>query len=610
MPNERITENLVRNILKKKGYYNDEKIRVEEQKTEIISLNKLLKNASKSGKSNKGYPEFIITTENTPDFVIIFECKPENKFHQSKNLDKPKIYAEDGVIHYAKFLSKNFNVIAVAVSGQNKNGLKVSNFIWPKNSSTFKNLENRHKQKLKDILPIEDYIEHGTFDHEVASKRHDDLMQFSRELHNFMRDNAKLTEAEKPLLVSGTLIALKNENFSKNYHNFKIENLQKEWMKAIKTEFKKAKIPHSKEYSMTQPYSSIAVHPNLARSNKQFPWGVLFELVRLLNEKVWPFISVYHDFDVVGRFYGEFLKYTGGDKKALGIVLTPRHITELFSLIANVQKNSKVLDPCAGTGGFLISAMHQMFKKASTSSEKNLIKSKGLVGVEDQPHMYALAASNMILRGDGKANLIQGDSFNKSVIKKLKEHKCNIGMLNPPFAQKDKDLNELFFVENMLDCLEKGGLGVAIVPMRCAITPHSKKEEILKNHTLEAVMSMPDDLFYPVGVVCCIMVFRAKIPHEISDTKTWFGYWKNDGFVKTKMNGRIDLHKRWSSIKDSWIKAYKNKDDVPGECIKQKVSYEDEWCPEAYMQTDYDKLKKSDFEKVVREYSIFKLLNE
>ena len=32
----------------------------------------------------------------------------------------------------------------------------------------------------------------------------------------------------------------------------------------------------------------------------------------------------------------EFLKYTGGDKKALGIVLTPRHITELFAMLANV----------------------------------------------------------------------------------------------------------------------------------------------------------------------------------------------------------------------------------------------------------------------------------
>ena len=75
-------------------------------------------------------------------------------------------------------------------------------------------------------------------------------------------------------------------------------------------------------------------------------------------------LSIYNDYDVVGQFYGEFLKYTGGDKKSLGIVLTPRHITELFSLLANVQTDSKVLDLCAGTGGFLISAMHQMTKLA------------------------------------------------------------------------------------------------------------------------------------------------------------------------------------------------------------------------------------------------------
>ena len=42
----------------------------------------------------------------------------------------------------------------------------------------------------------------------------------------------------------------------------------------------------------------------------------------------------------------------------------PERITEIFSLLANVQKDSKVLDICAGTGGFLISAMHQMFKKS------------------------------------------------------------------------------------------------------------------------------------------------------------------------------------------------------------------------------------------------------
>lgn len=480
MANERITENLVRDILKTLKYYDNKLTQIEEQKSQIEEVKKLLKGASKTGKGGIGAPEFIISTKETPDFLIIFECKASTKYHESKNRDKPAENAVDGVLHYAKNLSKSFNVIAVAVSGQSKSSLKISNYIWPKGSTEPKILTNKSGGQIATIVPMDDYIEHGTFDPDVANKRHHDLMEFSRELHNFMRDNAKLTESEKPLLVSGTLIALKNKAFAKSYDVYKPEELQKEWMRVIKEEFKKAEIPHSKEYSMTQPYSSIAVHPNLGKANKKYPKGVLYELIHMLNEKVWPFISVYHDFDVVGQFYGEFLKYTGGDKKALGIVLTPRHITELFSFLANVQKDSKVLDICAGTGGFLISAMHQMFKKAVTKKDSDKIKNRCLIGVENQPQMYALAASNMILRGDGKANLHQGSCFDEAITKEIKEHECNIGMLNPPYSQSDEDLHELVFVKHMLDCLIKGGTGIAIIPMSCAISPPPKARRALK----------------------------------------------------------------------------------------------------------------------------------
>jgi type I restriction enzyme M protein len=609
MANERITENLVRDILKTLKYYDNKETQIEEQKSQIEEVKKLLKGASKTGKGGVGAPEFIISTKETPDFIIIFECKADTKYHESKYKDKPAEYAVDGVLHYAKNLSKSFNVIAVAVSGQSKSSLKISNFIWPKGSPEPKNLTNKSNGQITTIVPIDDYIEHGTFDPDVAKKRHHDLMEFSRELHNFMRDNAKLTESEKPLLVSGTLIALKNKAFAKSYDVYKPEELQKEWMRVIKEEFKKAEIPHSKEYSMTQPYSSIAVHPNLGRGNKKFPKGVLYELIHMLNEKVWPFISVYHDFDVVGQFYGEFLKYTGGDKKALGIVLTPRHITELFSLLGSVQKDSKVIDICAGTGGFLISAMHQMFKKAITKKDRDNIKNKCLIGVENQPQMYALAASNMILRGDGKANLHQGSCFDEAITKEIKEHKCNIGMLNPPYSQSDEGLHELVFVKHMLDCLIKGGTGIAIIPMSCAISPHPKREELLKFHTLDAVMSMPTELFYPVGTVPCIVIFKAHIPHEQTNKKTWFGYWKYDGFVKTKHKGRIDLYETWAGIRNHWVESYRNRDDIPGECVKQHVTHEDEWCAEAYMETDYSTVTKDIFEETVKKYMLFKLRN-
>lgn len=72
--------------------------------------------------------------------------------------------------------------------------------------------------------------------------------------------------------------------------------------------------------------------------------------------------------DYIGRFYGEFMSYSGGDGQTLGIVLTPKHITELFCDLLDIQKNDIVLDPCCGTAGFLISAMHTMLEKASSDN--------------------------------------------------------------------------------------------------------------------------------------------------------------------------------------------------------------------------------------------------
>lgn len=609
MANERITENLVRDSLRILGFGTpDSDVIVEEQKSQIEEVIKLLKGASKTGGTGHGAPEFIVSSPSSPDFLIIFECKATTKQHESPDRDKPIEYAVDGVLRYASKLSKSFNVIAVAASGQTKTSLKISTFLWPKSASTYKILTNESGIEINKIIPFDDYIRHGSFDPQVSKNRHDDLMFFSRDLHDFMRDHAKLTESEKPLMVSGTLIALRNTAFAKSFGDYKPEDLQKQWMHVIKDEMEKADIPNSKKNSMTQPYSSIAVHPELGKSTTKFPKGVLYELIKMLNEKVWPFISVYHDFDVVGQFYGEFLKYTGGDKKALGIVLTPRHVTELFSLIANVKKDTKVLDICAGTGGFLISAMQQMLRQALTDEERAYIKKNCLIGVEQQPNMYALAASNMILRGDGKANLYQGNCFDPAITKAIKEHACTTGLLNPPYSQGDEDLHELVFVKQMLDCLEKGGTGVAIVPMSCAISPHPLREELLNSHTLEAVMSMPDELFYPVGVVTCILVFTAGIPHKESNRKSWFGYWKTDGFIKTKHRGRIDINETWPIIRDRWVEQFRNREVHAGECVSQYVTHEDEWCAEAYMETDYQKLMREDFEKVVRNYAIFKLL--
>ena len=625
--NKRVTENLVREELRKLGYNDtDNNTVITEQKSDIEAVRKALASASKTGAGGKGAPEFIVSDPDNPDFLMVVECTASVADHASAALpallaggaieedatDYAKRvvrFAADGALHYARALSKDFSVIAIAVSGQTKPSMKVSTYLHARGSASPKIFVAKNGAAIDSIISWPDYVENAAYDPSVQAVRLSDLVAFSRELHDFMRDHAKLTESEKPLLVSGTLIALQNKPFSLSYDAHKPEDLQRAWISVIEDEINKAKLPQAKKTSMSQPYSGISVHPELSKSTVSYPKGVLNELIRRLDEKVRPFIGVYHDFDVVGQFYGEFLKYTGGDKKALGIVLTPRHITETFALLANVNKYSKVLDICAGTGGFLISAMHQMMKSAITELDRENIKKSGLIGVEQLPNMFALAASNMILRGDGKANLYQGSCFDDGIVDAIKKYKCNVGMVNPPYSQGDASLHELVFVKQMLDCLTKGGIGIAIVPMNCAIAPHSAKEEIIKHHTLEAVMSMPDELFAPVGTITCIMVFTAKVPHAVSNKKSWFGYWKKDGFLRAKHRGRIDPNMSWPPIRDRWVETFRNREVVAGESVLQMVGARDEWCAEAYMETDYSTLRREDFESELKKYVAFRILN-
>lgn len=427
------------------------------------------------------------------------------------------------------------------------------------------------------------------------------------EMHEFMRDEAELEEKEKPLVVAGSLIALSNEIFSRTYQAYSAAELPSFWMETIKKEMEKAELPNAKVANVTQPFTGIEVHPELRKSTKAYPKGLLNEIVTMLAEMVLPFLTIYHDFDVVGQFYGEFLKYTGGDGKGLGIVLTPRHITELFSLLANVTKDDVVVDTCTGTGGFLISAMMQMAKSATTEEEIVSIKRDRLVGVEQQPTMYALAASNMYLRGDGKANLHQGSCFDESIFMGVKSHNATVGLINPPYAKSKADLSELRFVERMLDSLQKGGRGIAVIPVSCVSSPSQEKHDLMSKHTLEAVMSIPPETFYPVGVVTCVVVFTAGIPHATSAKKSWFGYWREDGFVKVKNLGRVDRNGTWPQIRDRWVEMFRNKEVHPGESVMAKVGPDDEWLAEAYMETDYSTLGQADFEKVLMDYALFTL---
>jgi len=112
---------------------------------------------------------------------------------------------------------------------------------------------------------------------------------------------------------------------------------------------------------------------------------------------------------------------------------------------------------------------------------------------------------------------------------------------------------------------------------------------------------MPDDIFYPTGTNVCVMVWKAHCPHD-SNHETFFGYCKDDGFVKRKKLGRVDAYGKWAETESLWLDLYRNRDVEDGLSARHKVTDEDEWLCEAYMKTDYTKLTQADFQQAVNDY--------
>ncbi len=598
MANERKTENIVREHFNR---YKEQLI-IEEQSSDVPKIDKLLRLASKKG-NGKGFPEFIIRFKNNPDLIIVIECKADFLKHESENRDRYSEYAVDGVLLYASYLAKEFDVLAIAVSGESLNQLKVSHFLQLKS-------DNKPTQKFGvQLLPANDYLEGYIKSPEKFRQDYEKLLTFSKELNEKLH-GYKILESDRSLLISCILIALENTAFIKTYKDYsRAEDLARYLVDTVEMEFKNSNIQDKKLSIVKARFEFIKTDTSLSTVD-----GVLKEIITDINDNINSFVRTHRYFDVLGQLYVEFLRYANSDK-GLGIVLTPPHITEFMAELAEVNRSSVVYDNCTGTGGFLVSAMNLMIKDAKDDLDliKN-IKQHQLIGVEYQAHIFALACSNMFIHQDGKSSILNGSCFDKTIIEQVKAYKPTVGLLNPPYkADKKNDVEELEFIVNNLECLEQGGRCVAIVPMSSALAQKGKilqlKKKLLDNHTLEAVLSMPDELFFNsnVGVISCIMVFTAKRPHP-SNKKTFFGYFKDDGFEKRKMKGRIDIKGKWKSIKDSWIEAYVNRQDIAGSSVNQAVRAEDEWCAEAYMETDYTVLTKKDFIKSVKEFVYFKEL--
>lgn len=594
------------------------------QGSTIKEINEALQTASKRGTGKVGFPEYVGVVKN---FLIVIEDKADTHKHiaiNDKNLISEDIssicdYAVNGALFYGKHLAKNttYNeVIALGISGNEK--IHRITPIYINDRGDYTQLDDIETLISFSEGNIEEYYTKEILKEDTANEKETaEILKDASILHEDLRNYGNLEEKNKPLVVSGILLALREIE----YKNFSIDSLIGDDQKtdgqkiydAIESNLGRANVsPLVKKNKLLSQFSIIRDNGKINDVNPILGKTPLKHFTEFLYNSIYHSIKYNNSAeDYLGRFYGEFMSYSGGDGQNLGIVLTPKHITELFCDLLDLKSTDKILDPCCGTAGFLIAAMHDMVSQTEDETQIKNIKKYQLFGIEEQSYMFTIATTNMILRGDGKSNLENGDFLSENPAK-IQLKGCTVGMMNPPYSMGSKsnpNLYEINFINHLLDSLVEDGRAAVIIP-QSSLTGKTKdeqklKETILKKHTLEGVITLNKNTFYGVGTHPCIAIFTAHNPHPKNKLCKFINF-EEDGYVVSKHIGLIDdgSHKdKKQHLLDIWF----GKNEAPTKfCVETTIEATDEWLHSFYYFND-EIPKEDDFKNIIADYLTFEV---
>ena len=252
------------------------------------------------------------------------------------------------------------------------------------------------------------------------------------------------------------------------------------------------------------------------------------------------------DLDMQGDVY-EYMLGKLATSGQNGQFRTPKHIRDMMVRLLAPTPNDKICDPACGTAGFLVSSaeyIRENYESEMTSKQWEHFAGDMFTGFDTDRTMLRLSAMNLMLHSINQPKIDYVDSVSKQ---NSISSAYDIVLANPPFtgtvdAESINDnlkavcntkKTELLFVALFLRMLRKGGRCSCIVPdgvLFGGSNAHKAlRKELVENHQLQAVISMPSGVFKPyAGVSTAVLVFT-KTGAGGTD-KVWFYDMKADGF--------------------------------------------------------------------------------
>lgn len=596
-----------------------DKYRVGNTETGEFSYTQALKSI---GKDIKDYQKATTGTQHqfldirfeNERLAVLVECK--NKFSK---WDKNKIQGQ--LQDYVRFEKAYSDKKIVAILAETEGD---DIWVWYGQSVIIDDAHKTDETVLRSFIEYEDLC-FGKINDKI--KVVDSIKSLNEKLHS-----DGINEKLRSQFVGTCLLALKNGLIYKgvketiNPQTGKKLSPEKVVLKSIKDILEGLL---TKSGSLNKA-SKLAILNNKVLGDQDvesLTYAELKEILEYIDENVVPYINDRSTAgqDLLNLFFTTFNKYVGKSDK--NQAFTPDHICDFMSKAVGVNKNSRVLDPCCGSGAFLVRAMTDAMDDCDTEEERDEVKKNQIFGIEYEDGAFGLSSTNMLIHGDGNSNVVQDSMFKRG--KWIEDNNINIVLMNPPYnatrkccnpdytknwdAKKKEDPSKgLHFVEWVAHHIAPTGKMAVLLPMQAAIgnTGDVKdfKKKMLDNFTLDAVFSLPNEMFYPgASAVACCMIFDLSQKHEKANRNTFFGYYKDDKFIKRKGLGRVEKtdsngNSLWVKTKELWLDLYKNKREVAGLSVMHRVTWKDEWLAEAYMETDYTTLTQADFQQTINDY--------
>jgi type I restriction enzyme M protein len=237
--------------------------------------------------------------------------------------------------------------------------------------------------------------------------------------------------------------------------------------------------------------------------------------------------------DLLGTAYEYLIKmFADSAGKKGGEFYTPSEVVQLLVSVLKPHAGMRIYDPTAGSGGMLIQSRNYLAEQGENPANLSLY------GQEMNLNTWAICKMNMFLHGVYSADIRKGDTLREPQHTKGGElmHFDRV-IANPPFSLKKwgkeeadndshgrfpygtppKDAGDLAFVQHMIASLNAEGMMGVVMPHGVLFRGSSEKAirtGILNDDLLEAVIGLPDSLFYGTGIPGCLLIINKNKPAE------------------------------------------------------------------------------------------------